>query len=284
MHEARFDTSTATPPERLPCYVLTLDSPSGVRYRSAAGQLARLPLDATFVPGARLAAPAESGCYSAWRNRLFMKRPMTGGEVGVYLGHRRIWERILAAGQDVALALEDDFVVRDETALLGAIADALALPVAWDIVKFFDFKPKVPVQRWRTERTEFVAYKYPPSGCVAYLIRATAASRLLARRTIYRPIDEDWSHPWESGLRIISVCPNPVVEAAAVLGGSLLESERLTTKDRHRSPLRSIHGGVLSVVKNVRALWWRRRSLLETTGPLGPERPATAAPAPRAAA
>ncbi|MCE9630701.1 MAG: glycosyltransferase family 25 protein [Planctomycetia bacterium] len=241
----------------LPCYVLTLDSPWGIRYRSAAGQLARLPLDVTFVPGVRLDAPAESPRYSAWRNRLLMKRPMTGGEVGVYLGHRRIWRLLLAAGHDLALVLEDDFQIGDEEALLDAIADARALPIDWDILKLFDFKPKVPVRRWQADRTEFVAYKYPPSGCVAYLIRASAAARLLARRTIYRPIDEDWSHPWESGLRIISAMPNPVTEAAVDLGGSLLEAERRAAKDLHRSPLRSLHGMLLAVAKNTRASWWR---------------------------
>jgi glycosyl transferase family 25 len=244
-------------PAVLPCYVLTLDSPLGVRYRSAARQLARLPLDVTFVPGVRFADPAMAPRYSSWRNRLFMKRPLTGGEVGVFMGHRRIWGRLLAAGHDLALVFEDDFLIHHDDALLTAIADSCSLPITWDIVKFFDFKPKVPVRYWRATATTFVAYKYPPSGCVAYLIRASAAARLLQRRTIYRPIDEDWSHPWESGLRIISVTPNPVTEAAENLGGSMLEADRQAAKKRHRSVVRSLHGGLLTLVKNTRAAWWR---------------------------
>ncbi len=243
-------------PAVLPCYVLTLDSPLGIRYRSAARQLARLPLDVTFVPGVRLDDPNMAPRYSVWRNRLFMKRPMTGGEVGVFMGHRRIWRRLLAAGHDLALVFEDDFLIHDDDALLAAIADSCSLPIAWDIVKLFDFKPKVAVRRWQANATTFVAYKYPPSGCVGYLIRASAAARLLERRTIYRPIDEDWSHPWESGLTIISVEPNPVTEAAVHLGGSLLEADRQATKGRHRSVVRSLHGGLLTLVKNARAAWW----------------------------
>jgi GR25 family glycosyltransferase involved in LPS biosynthesis len=239
--------------------VLTLDSPFGARYRSAASQLARLPLDVTFVRGVRLADPSASPRYCRWRNMLFMKRPMTAGEVSVYLGHRRIWSRLLAAGHDLALVLEDDFQITDKASLLDSLADALTLPIDWDIVKLFDFKPKVAMQRWHAPRTEFVTYKYPPSGCVAYLIRAAAAARLLDRRQIYRPIDEDWSHPWESGLRIISVVPNPVTEAATLLGGSLLEADRQATKDRHRSILRSLHGILLTIVKNAQARWWRRQ-------------------------
>lgn len=243
-------------PAVLPCYVLTLDSPLGVRYRSAARQLARLPLDVTFVPGVRLDDPAMAPRYSAWRNRLFMKRPLTGGEVGVFMGHRRIWGRLLAAGHDLALVFEDDFLIHDDDVLLAAIADSCSLPFAWDIVKLFDFKPKVPVRHWQENATTFVAYKYPPSGCVAYLIRAAAAARLLERRTIYRPVDEDWSHPWESGLRIISVTPNPVTEAAVHLGGSLLEVDRQAVKKHHRSVVRSLQGGLLTLVKNTRAAWW----------------------------
>lgn len=252
-------TPIATQPcPRLPCFVLTIDSPIGVRYRSAARQLAPLPFDVTFVRGVRLSAPTQSVRYSVWRNSLFMKRPMTAGEVAVYLGHRRIWGRILAAGHDLALVVEDDFLIHDEAALLTAVADADKLPIDWDIVKFFDFRPKAVIRRWRTPRTEFVAYKYPSSGCVAYLIRAAAAARLLDRRAIYRPIDEDWSHPWESGLRIISVAPNPVTEAATLLEGSLLESERQAARDHHRSIKRSLHGMMLALAKNTRASWWRR--------------------------
>lgn len=272
---------SAGPGRLLPCYVLTLDSCFGARYRSAAGQLARLPLDVTFVRGVRLADPTASRRYCRWRNGLFMKRPMTAGEVGVYLGHRRIWSRLLAAGHDRALVLEDDFLIHDEASLLAAIADACTLPVDWDIVKFFDFRPKVAMRRWRTNRAEFVAYKYPPSGCVAYLIRAEAAARLLERRRIYRPIDEDWSHPWESGLRIISVAPSPVTEAAALLGGSLLEAERRKTRDRHRSLVRSLHGMLLAIWKNARARWWLRQ---RQVGASAPARGIPAELRPRAAA
>lgn len=253
----------------LPCYVLTLDSPFGARYRSAAGQLARLPLDVTFVRGVRLADPTASGRYCSWRNRLFMKRPMTAGEVAVYLGHRRIWTRLLAAGHELALVMEDDFLINDEASFLAAIADACTLPVDWDILKLFDFRPKVAIRRWRTTHSEFVTYKYPPSGCVAYLIRAATAARLLDRCRIYRPIDEDWSHPWESGLRIISVTPNPVTEAATQLGGSLLEAERRATRDLHRSVLRSLHGMMLAIAKHIRAARWRRQCDATLDKPFG---------------
>lgn len=269
---------------RLPCYVLTLDSPFGVRYRSAAEQCAALPLDASFIRGVRLTNPTDSPRYCGWRNRLFMKRPMTPGEVSVYLGHRRIWSRLLADGHDMALALEDDFQIHDAAALLAAITDAGTLPLDWDIVKFFDFKPKVAIRRWRTPDTEFVAYKYPPSGCVAYLIRAAAARRLLDRRRLYRPIDEDWSHPWESGLRIVSVTPNPVGEAAVHLGGSLLEGERRAAKDQHRSVLRSLQGMLLAITKNGRAAWWLRQCDTAVIDPSFAPRGAADEPRPRAAA
>lgn len=252
-------STPGVPGPHLPCYVLTLDPPFGVRYRSVLRQVAGLPLDVSFVRGVRLAAPTTSPRYCGWRNRLFMKRPMTSGEVSVYLGHRRIWSRMLADGHDVALALEDDVLIHDESSLLAAIADARTLPLDWDIVKLFDFKPKVALRRWRTPRTEFVTHKYPPSGCVAYLIRSAAARRLLDRRRIYRPIDEDWSHPWEVGLRILSVTPNPVGEAALQLGGSLLEADRQAARDRSRSVHRSLHGMLLAIAKNARAHWWRRQ-------------------------
>lgn len=187
-----------------------------------------------------------------------MKRAMTPGEISVYLGHRRIWQQFLDDGQEVALVLEDDFQIQDDALFSQAIEDALSITSHWDIVKFFDFRPKKAIHRWRVNRTDFVTYKYAASGCVAYLINANIARRLLQQRFIYRPIDEDWSHPWEHDLRIISVDPNPVVEIAPALGGSLLEIERKQMKHDCRTLIRSLHGNVLQIEKNIRAFLWNR--------------------------
>ncbi|MDA0835549.1 MAG: glycosyltransferase family 25 protein [Planctomycetota bacterium] len=243
----------------LSCYVLTLDSPGGARYESARRQLECYPLATTFVEGIRLTRDDRPFEYSRWLNLLMMKRAMTPGEISVYLGHRKIWHQILNDGHDLALVLEDDFFIHDAEAFVQAIDDAMQIQPRWDIVKFFDFRPKRVVQSFPVNQTTFVMHKYAASGCVAYLMRAAAAKRLLERRHIYRPVDEDWSHPWESDLRILSVEPNPVAEIASNLGGSLLEAERRKMKSFQRNWLRSLYGNVLTVKKNAQAMIWRRK-------------------------
>jgi len=241
------------------CYVLSLESPGGKRYESASQQLARFPFDPIFVEGIRFRDGETLSSYSPWLNLLRMKRGMTPGEVSVYLGHRKIWQRMLDDGQKLALVLEDDFFIQDDDQFIQAIDDAVTVSPHWDIVKFFDYRPKRPIQRWRVNRTEFVIHKYTSSGCVAYLINAAKAERLLQQTLVYRPIDEDWSHPWEKNLRIISVDPNPVIEIAPALGGSLLECERKRTKSYYRNWLRSLYGNVLALNKTARSLRWKRR-------------------------
>ncbi len=148
-----------------------------------------------------------------------MKRAMTPGEISVYLGHRKIWQRFLDDGQEVALVFEDDFHIQDDGLFSQAIEDALSITPHWDIVKFFDFRPKAAIHRWRVNRTDFVTYKYAASGCVAYLINANIARRLLQQRFIYRPIDEDWSHPWNTifeSFRSIPILSSKLLQHLAV--------------------------------------------------------------------
>lgn len=245
----------------LPCYVLTLEDPGGKRFENAKHQLKHLPVEPRYVQGYRLADCNSAGVYSKFLNLLLMKRKLTPGEVSVYLGHRKIWQQMLDEGRQTALVFEDDFFITERNALLQSIKDALSIADSWDIIKFFDFRPKRIVRRCRIGKTDFVQYKYCASGCVAYLIQAPAAEKLLKRSRIYRPVDEDWSHPWEFNLQILSVDPAPVREIASELGGSLLEAGRLSMKRQHRNWLRSLYGNVLSAAKSVRAWFWNFRAI-----------------------
>ncbi len=241
------------------CYVLTLDSPGGKRYESTCNQLARFSIRPNFVEGIRFVEGEVAPQYSPWLNLLHTKRRMTQGEISVYLGHRKIWQKMLGDGHDMALVFEDDFFIQNDEQFIQAIADAISVSPRWDIVKFFDFRPKRIFHRCQVNQTEFVLHKYTGSGCVAYLIKADKATELLNQSVIFRPIDEDWSHPWEHNLRILSVNPNPITEIAPALGGSLLDPERKQMKASSRNLLRSLYGNLLTINKNVRSMSWKRK-------------------------
>ncbi|WFP61700.1 glycosyltransferase family 25 protein [Mesorhizobium sp. WSM4904] len=223
----------------------------------AANELGRLGLSFDFVHGVDQNSAEIDRAYSRLLNWTLHKRSLTRGEISVYLGHRKIWQEVMRKGMDFALVFEDDFKIRNDEQFIQAINDAISHRGIWSIVKFFDFNHKKVVESIRVGATHLVGYKYPASGAVAYLINRQAAQSLLRRRHLFRPIDEDFSHPWEFAIRVWSTSPNLVDEVSPQLGGSILESERSDLRSK-RIVVRSVWGNFLQARKFLRSLWYRR--------------------------
>lgn len=247
----------------MPCYVLTLDARGGRRRSNAVCELQRLDLRARFVQGIAKNRAEIWQEYSVLRNLLLHKRSLTAGEVSTYCGHRRIWREFLATGAPFALVFEDDFSVKDPRRFRSILADSVGSLAFSNLVKFFDYRAKSVRETQTVGETRFVRYKYAAAGAVAYLIRRDAAEALLARQKFFRPVDEDFSWPWEMGLAIWSVDPNPVAEISSRLGGSLLDAERRNNRCRKRI-LRSLWGHVLQLYKQARALTYDGHRLFPT--------------------
>ncbi len=243
---------------RIGAFILTVDEEGSPRRRHAETEVSALSIPWRFIAGYRKTDPTLDAHYARLMNLLLHKRSLTPGEIAVYAGHRRIWRAFVESGLDYALVLEDDFRVLDRPRLLESIQDLTAHPEAWDVVKFFDYRPKTVVASLQIGTTTAVAHKYPASGAVAYLVGAQAARALLTRRRIFRAIDEDLSHPWEFSIRVWSAEPNTVEEASRNLGGSILEQDRERLR-RDRRMLRSLWGNVLQGVKLARSLLYRRK-------------------------
>lgn len=211
----------------------------------------------SFVEGFSRSDELCRTLYSPTKNYFLSKRPLTDTEIAIYAGHRKIWQEIADAEDEAAIVMEDDAQIVDSAAIIEAVAYSALNREAWDIVKFFDFHPKPIARSLKWGTTKLVTHKMVASGAVCYLIKRTAAAKLLARTKIFRAIDEDLSHPWEFGISIWSVEPNPVVEGSEMLGGSL----RLQTPhDRNTHWARSAYGELLQAYKKVRtALYLHRR-------------------------
>lgn len=237
--------------QKTPIYVLSIDDENGPRRQHIETEFNRTGYGFEFVDGLRSCSPEIDAAYSRWRNILFAKRSMSSTEIAVYLGHRRIWKSILNSDYQVALVIEDDVEVIDPDSLSIIIQNSDD-NATWDILKLFDYKPKTILNRQEWHGMSIVDYKYPASGCVAYLITRNAARRLLMRKKIYRPVDEDFSWCWEFGLRVRSISPNICTEVSHRLGGSLIEQSRLVTK-RETPLLRRLNGNLLAAIKQLRA-------------------------------
>ncbi len=182
----------------IPTFILTIEPIDGRRRSHCRAECARLNLAANFVEGVQSQDPSLSSLYSHWRNIAFRKRSMSSGEIACYEGHRRTWAALLENGANIALICEDDFKSLDDERFKAALQAAIVRD-DWDLLKFFDFKPKKILNEVNIGPVSIVDYKYPATGAVCYLIRSSAAKRLLQRRKVFRPVDEDFSAAGSSG-------------------------------------------------------------------------------------
>lgn len=237
-------------------YVISIDALGGARRESMARELADVSFPWEIVQGVRKNDPVATGLYSKPKNLLFASRSLAPVEVAVYASHRRIWERLLASNARFGLVFEDDARIVDRAAFDRAIADALAAPSRWDILKFFDYRPKAVAIRSKIGATGIVSHRIIASSNACYLITREAAAKLLRRQSLFRPVDEDLSCAWEFGLRIWSISPNPVMEAREENGGSLVDQGRESKKVKSRG--RSVIGVVLQAWKQFRTKLYHR--------------------------
>ncbi len=243
--------------KRLPIYVLTIEPPTGLRRVHCEKLFSKLNLHFNFVNGIKSGNSEVKYIYSKTKNIFFSKRNLTTSEIACYFGFRKIWQAFLDTGQPVCLIAEDDINIINEDDFKNVIIHAQD-NAAWDILKLFDFKPKKILNRESWNSLTIADYKYPSSGCVAYLITRKAAQKLLLRKKIYRAVDEDFSHCWEFGLRVRSVSPNPVTENSDGLGGSYIEKDRLLEKGSVYM-VRSIWGIFLQMRKQILGFFYRRK-------------------------
>lgn len=241
-------------------YVLTIEDKAHARPRNAAMQLDGLGLRHELVTGFTPQDIKRDAHFSPIGNALLMKRSLSDGEICCYAGHRLMWRRFLDDGASHALFMEDDFSIADGPTMTAGLEDCLSAAGTWDVLKLFDYNPKKIVQSRQVGATRLVAYKYPASGNVAYMMNRSAAKALLERRRFFRPVDEDMAHMWEFGIRIWSMVPNPVSEASTALGGSSIEAGRTNIK-RRRNLARSLWGNVLQLWKLGNSIIYRRRMM-----------------------
>lgn len=208
----------------------------GPRIDYACREARRLGLNPRIALSIRSDDPRVAELYDPELNFRLRKKAMTAGEIACYWGHREAWRLLLEDGADFALVLEDDFQVKDDELLQSAIRALPKMP-AFDILLLRMHKPRGPVRRWSIEGVCVEERIFGATGATGYLITAQAARKLLARPRIFRPVDEDFIAPWELGLRVLNLNPEPIGETTALT--SSLDEQRCTRATGRKRPLRS---------------------------------------------
>lgn len=148
--------------------------------------------------------------YNAAKRRLFFGRDLKGGELGVTLSHKAIYQKMLDENIAIALIFEDDAYLEPD---FKTVCDALtSTPIDFDLVRFLGSKKVARLQQY-TKRTVIGNYtlnalRTAPGGAFAYLItRAGAHKMLTLLDRFYLPIDTLMGHNWKNGLDAYIIQP-----------------------------------------------------------------------------
>lgn len=198
------------------------------RRQKMEAQAQKLGLELTFfeaVDGYALSADEVARVYQAGKRLRIYGRPMTQGEIGCFLSHRKIYEQIVAENLSEALILEDDVLLEDS---LPACLDMIqTCPINWDVMRFL-YRRKINKRGFRDvyafEDGEHRLVRLPnaPGGTYAYMVKRHAAEILLkATKTIWMPIDIVIGRSWSTRLESYAFMPSPIKhfdEGESVIG------------------------------------------------------------------
>ncbi|MCU4654178.1 glycosyltransferase family 25 protein [Roseibacterium sp. SDUM158016] len=198
-----------------PTYVINL-ADNTERLENARRELAAQGIEWTrldAVNGWALPEETIAEVYDAKRNARLAKHPLVRPEIGCYLSHVRVWERIAEGDAPGALVLEDDFrVTGDLSGTLAALSRDSATD-DWDIVKLYSIRSpgRIIAPRQIAPGLALGTPYRVPSTTLGYVITRSAAERLATSSVpFFRPVDEDHKFFWEAGLDIRIVDPQPL--------------------------------------------------------------------------
>ncbi|KXJ78978.1 glycosyltransferase 25 family member [Aedes albopictus] len=122
----------------------------------------------------------------------YHKRPMTMGEIGCFLSHYYIWQKMIALNLEEVLILEDDirFEPYFKRRVAQVLADARRIG-GWDLIYFGRKRLQEDDEKWveGSETLVVAGYSYWTLG---YLISLQGARKLLAEQPLQKlvPVDE----------------------------------------------------------------------------------------------
>jgi len=148
--------------------------------------------------------------YHGLRRRLCYGKDLTPGELGCFLSHRAVLEKIVNNKISISLIFEDDVTLKQDFGIV--IENLIKCTYPWEAVRFLG-KPKITKIM---QRKMIKIYKNfyltrlatSPGGAYAYIISYSGAKKLLkSMGKISCPIDTIMGLPWRSGLEVLTIQP-----------------------------------------------------------------------------
>ncbi|NVK23387.1 MAG: glycosyltransferase family 25 protein [Gammaproteobacteria bacterium] len=192
----------------VPIYVINLDD-NQPRLADVTEQLEVLNLNferISAVAGRRLTEQEITECYDANNNLKHHHRDLTKGEMGCYLSHRKIWQKMVDGQIPKALILEDD--IRIQPRLLEAL-DIANKSQGWEVIKVADAESVCPAHsKELTDNMTLVSYFKVPNRTMGYFITLEAAKKMLSLKRFYRPVDVDFQFHTDFDVSVCGITPN----------------------------------------------------------------------------
>jgi glycosyl transferase family 25 len=182
------------------------------------------------VDGRSIQSRLKKVFYDAGLNRKYYKTNLSDPEIGCYLSHRGVWQRIVDENLEGAFIFEDDFL------------PAADLMCVLNSIQKLDLPPFIAKLNGQSRRAvhgiadlsgqyRLVKPSVVPGRTTAYAISRAAAETLLKRTLpIYRPIDVDFRFWWQLGVDVYLVQPAPVSERPSSHADSTIEAARRAMK------------------------------------------------------
>lgn len=166
------------------------------------------------IDGATLTPAQREINYSPSLNKKKYHYPLSAGQIGCYLSHRKAWQTIVDRQLDYAIVLEDDFILKND--LTHTIKNIEQAPIDWQMIKLSAYQNRsrsiayqVPLQH----QQHLVIHKKLMTGCCATAISFGGAKQLLAATEKFgRPVDCDLQHIWETKVAGYSLMPYPFAQ------------------------------------------------------------------------
>ena len=135
--------------------------------------------------------------------------PLSASEIGCFLSHRLAWAKCIEKNCPT-LVLEDDFSFAPH---FSEVLDYLAnLNQNWDLIRLQGLKDNSDSTITEFKNLRIVENHGDPLGATAYLIKPTAAIRLIqCSQDIYEPLDHFIEHQKKHGLKLLAIKPYPVI-------------------------------------------------------------------------
>lgn len=184
------------------------------------------------IDGATLSQAQINKHYCETLNKKNYHYPLSRGQIGCYLSHRKAWQAIVDQKLDYALIFEDDFSLTSD--IHAAINRINNLEMQWQLIKLCAYKGRkrrIAYQKTLDDGYSLVVHKKLMSGCCATAISYQGAKQLLAATEKFgRPIDCDLQHIWETGVCGYSLMPFPVIQSTEQESDIHVRSEKQVKK------------------------------------------------------